>query len=94
MPRKKAFTLIELMIVMVIIGILILIGMGLNRSQLKSLKASTAVEAFQARFDTLFLQIITSNHHRASPYHQLKIQLTTASEEQDSVMNYYFEKLD
>lgn len=95
MPSKKAFTLIEIVIVVVIIGILMLIGMGLNRSQLKSLKASTAVEALESRFDTFLLQNMNSNYHQGHLYQKAEIELKIASNtDETSTMQYRFSSSD
>lgn len=95
MPSKKAFTLIEIVIVVVIIGILMLIGMGLNRSQLKSLKVSTAVEALESRFDTFLLQNMNSNYHQGHLYQKAEIELKIASNtDETSTMQYRFSSSD
>ena len=54
---KKGFTLVEMLIVVVIVGILMLIWLWLNRNQLAQLKAATVVEEVHTSYDVIFLQI-------------------------------------
>ena len=65
MSMKKGFTLVEMLIVVVIVGILMLIWLWLNRNQLAQLKAATVVEEVQTSFDEIFLQILNSSSHQA-----------------------------
>lgn len=62
---KKGFTLVEMLIVVVIVGILMLIWLWLNRNQLAQLKAATVVEEVNTSFDEIFLQILNSSSHQA-----------------------------
>ena len=62
---KKAFTLVEMLIVVVIVGILMLIWLWLNRNQLAQLKAATVVEEVHTSFDEIFLQILNSSSYQA-----------------------------
>ncbi len=62
---KKGFTLVEMLIVVVIVGILMLIWLWLNRNQLAQLKAATVVEEVHTSFDEIFLQILNSSSHQA-----------------------------
>ena len=65
MSMKKGFTLVEMLIVVVIVGILMLIWLWLNRNQLAQLKAATTVEEVHTSFDEIFLQILNSSSHQA-----------------------------
>lgn len=65
MSIKKGFTLVEMLIVVVIVGILMLIWLWLNRNQLAQLKAATVVEEVNTSFDEIFLQILNSSSHQA-----------------------------
>ena len=65
MSMKKGFTLVEMLIVVVIVGILMLIWLWLNRNQLAQLKAATVVEEVHTSFDEIFLQILNSSSHQA-----------------------------
>ena len=62
---KKGFTLVEMLIVVVIVGILMLVWLWLNRNQLAQLKAATVVEEVHTSFDEIFLQILNSSSHQA-----------------------------
>ena len=65
MSIKKGFTLVEMLIVVVIVGILMLIWLWLNRNQLAQLKAATTVEEVHTSFDEIFLQILNSSSRQA-----------------------------
>ena len=85
---KKGFTLVEMLIVVVIVGILMLIWLWLNRNQLAQLKAATVVEEVHTSFDEIFLQILNSSSHQAKdpnnpdwpwitkPYSSLELVIT------------------
>ena len=74
--RKSWFTLIEIIIVVIIIGILMLVWLGFNQSQLKSLKSNTTIEQVKSDFDTFFLQILNSSSYQWNPYNQAILTLT------------------
>ena len=74
--RKGWFTLIEIIIVVIIIGILMLVWLGFNQSQLKSLKSNTTIEQIKSDFDTFFLQILNSSSYQGNPYDQAILTLT------------------
>ena len=74
--RKAWFTLIEIIIVVIIIGILMLIGLWFNRSHLASLKSNTKIEQVKSDFDTFFLQILNSSSYQGKQYHQATLTLT------------------
>ena len=74
--RKSWFTLIEIIIVVIIIGILMLMWLGFNQSQLKSLESNTTVEQVKSDFDTFFLQILNSSSYQGNPYDQAILTLT------------------
>lgn len=84
---NKGFTLIEIVIVVVIIGILMLIGLGLNRDQLKSLKSRNAIENFQGDRDQAFVQVLNSSYLGWKKYDVMQIQLNTS---QNQVQLSYF----
>lgn len=44
-----------------VIGILMLLGLGLNRGQLQTLSSNTVVEEFRGDFDHLFMSVLNSN---------------------------------
>ena len=74
--RKSWFTLIEIIIVVIIIGVLMLMWLGFNQSQLKSLKSNTTVEQVKSDFDTFFLQVINSSSYQGNPYNEATLTLT------------------
>lgn len=74
--RKSWFTLIEIIIVVIIIGVLMLMWLGFNQSQLKSLKSNTTVEQVKSDFDTFFLQAINSSSYQGNPYNKATLTLT------------------
>ena len=97
MSMKKGFTLVEMLIVVVIVGILMLIWLWLNRNQLAQLKAATVVEEVQTSFDEIFLQILNSSSHQAKdpnnpdwpwiakPYSALELVITPKTSDLDGV---------
>lgn len=94
---KKGFTLVEMLIVVVIVGILMLIWLWLNRNQLAQLKAATTVEEVQTSFDEIFLQILNSSSHQGKdpnnpdwpwitkPYSALELVITPKDSDLDGV---------
>ena len=94
---KKGFTLVEMLIVVVIVGILMLIWLWLNRNQLAQLKAATTVEEVQTSFDEIFLQILNSSSHQGKdpnnpdwpwitkPYSALELVITPKPSDLDVV---------
>jgi len=97
MPIKKGFTLVEMLIVVVIVGILMLIWLWLNRNQLAQLKAATTVEEVHTGFDEIFLQILNSSSHQAKdpnnpdwpwiakPYSTLELVITPKTSDLDGL---------
>lgn len=75
MKKRKGFTLIEILIVVVIIGILIGTGMTLNRWSLEKLRAKSAAEEVSSFFDTTFLQIQASNYQNGKSYSWIDLKL-------------------
>ena len=73
--KKKGFTLIELMIVIVIIGFLIGTWMRLNWWSLEKLRAKSAAEEVSSFFDTTFLQIQASNYENWKAYTGIDLTL-------------------
>lgn len=75
---KKGFTLIEMVIVVVIIGILMLVGLGLNRDQLKTLKSKTLIENLQGDWDQAFMHLLNSSSidNQKFAFMQIKLNKT------------------
>ena len=82
--RKAWFTLIEIIIVVIIIGILMLIGLWFNRSHLASLKSNTKIEQVKSDFDTFFLQILNSSSYQGKQYDQATLTLSKGWESQQN----------
>lgn len=97
MSIKKGFTLVEMLIVVVIVGILMLIWLWLNRNQLAQLKAATVVEEVHTSFDEIFLQILNSSSYQAKdpnnpdwpwiakPYSSLELVITPKASDLDGL---------
>ena len=98
--RKSWFTLIEIIIVVIIIGVLMLVWLGFNQSQLKSLKSNTTIEQVKSDFDTFFLQILNSSSYQGNPYDQAILTLTKwetkpikyalKTEEKSQTLSFFF----
>ena len=73
---KRGFTLVEMLVVIVIIGILMVIGLGLNWSSLDQIKAKSAREELTAFFDAIFLQINISNYQNQKVYTGIELTLS------------------
>lgn len=63
--------------VVVIIGILMLMGLALNRNQLKTLKSHTFAEEISAAFDKIFLQVNSSTSIGGQHYSYLKLAFSS-----------------
>lgn len=72
---KRGFTLIEMLIIIVIIGVLLVIGMGLSRNSLEKLKVKSVSEEFAGFFDTIFLQVNASNYQNGLAYSGIELIL-------------------
>ncbi len=72
---KRGFTLIEILIIIVIIGILLTLGMGLSRNSLEKLKVKSVSEEFAGFFDTIFLQVNASNYQNGLAYSGIELTL-------------------
>lgn len=76
MNKKKWFTLIEMLIVLLIIGILLAIGFSLNWNSVDQLRTKSSVEELSSFFDTKFLQIQASNYENWQAYSGIDITLS------------------
>lgn len=76
MNKKKWFTLIEMLIVLLIIGILLAIGFSLNWNSVDQLRTKSSVEELSSFFDTKFLQIQASNYENWQAYLGIDITLS------------------
>ena len=76
MKKRKWFTLIEMLIVILIIGIMLAIGFSLNWNSIDQLRAKSSVEELSSFFDTKFLQIQASNYENWVAYSGIDITLS------------------
>ena len=70
---KKAFTLMEILIVIVIIGILLAVTMRFWSGRINDLKAQSYKEQFVSYYNELYSQNMTSSFRDATKYKQLNI---------------------
>ena len=76
MKKRKWFTLIEMLIVILIIGIMMAIGFSLNWNSIDQLRAKSSIEEISSFFDTKFLQIQASNYENWVAYSGIDITLS------------------
>ena len=70
---KKAFTLIEMTIVLLVIGILMAATMRFWSNRIVDLKAQSLKEQFVGRYNDLYSQNMTSSFRNGQKYQQLAI---------------------
>lgn len=70
---RKAFTLIELIVVIGILSILFGIGMNFGNNRIGELKVQTMKERFIAAYVSLVDQRLISSYQGSSRYHELRI---------------------
>ena len=76
MKKRKWFTLIEMLIVILIIGIMLGIGFLLNWNSVDQLRTKSSIEELSSFFDTKFLQIQASNYENWVAYTGIDITLS------------------
>lgn len=69
---KKAFTLIEMLVVIVILGILLGMTMKFGGDRIDDLKAQTHKEDFVQRYSSLYAQNLASSYYQSERYHTLR----------------------
>lgn len=74
---RKGFTLIEITIVIIIIGILMTITMQFWSKRIDDLGNQAGKEQFINAYDILYSQTTTSNYHEWTRYDMLHISLST-----------------
>ena len=79
MIKKKWFTLIEMLIVILIIGIMLAIGFSLNWNSVDQLRAKSSIEEISSFFDTKFLQTQASNYENWLSYSWIDITLSVGA---------------
>ena len=85
--KKKAFTLVEIVIVLIIIGILMAIVMGLNRSSIDLLQNKTTNEKVISFFDNIFTQVNSSQYIAEEKYDRIEILVKSGA---NTIMANYF----
>ena len=76
MKKRKWFTLIEILIVIIIIWIMLAIGFSLNWNSVDQLRAKSSIEEISSFFDTKFLQTQASNYENWVAYTWIDITLS------------------
>ena len=74
---KKAFTLIEMVIVLVIIGILMAATMRFGSNRIVDLKAQSIKEQFVGWYNEIYSQNMTSSFRDGKKYQRLTVVLDT-----------------
>lgn len=75
MMKKKWFTLIEILIVIVIIWILLALSLGITWGRVQILKEKYAQEQLVSTYNTLFSRNFLTNYYNGIMYENLVIQL-------------------
>lgn len=73
---KKSFTLIEMLIVLVIIGILMAATMKFWSNRIVDLKAQSLKEQFVGYYNDIYSQNLTSSFHNGIKYQHLSLTFT------------------
>jgi prepilin-type N-terminal cleavage/methylation domain-containing protein len=74
---KKGFTLIEMAVVLLIIGILMAATMRFGSGRIVDLKAQSTKEQFIGRYNDLYSQNMTSSFRNGKKYETLTIVMNT-----------------
>ncbi len=93
---RKAFTLIEIVIVLLVIGILMGATMRFWSNRITDLKAQTIKEQFVGRYNDLYSQNMTSSFHNGQKYEKMTVvlgqpffYLLDAASFTDSIITWY-----
>jgi prepilin-type N-terminal cleavage/methylation domain-containing protein len=74
---KRAFTLIEMMIVIAVIAILLTVTLKFWNSRILDLKNQSSKEEFTSFYNQLYSQNLISNYQNAQKYNFMEIYLST-----------------
>ncbi|MFA5748038.1 MAG: type II secretion system protein [Candidatus Absconditabacterales bacterium] len=74
---KRAFTLIEMMIVIAVIAILLTVTLKFGNSRILDLKNQSSKEEFTSFYNQLYSQNLISNYQNAQKYNFMEIYLST-----------------
>ena len=73
--KKRWFTLIEILIVIVIMSILLALSLGISSGRVQILKEKYAQEQFVSTYNTLFSRNFLTNYYDGVLYNNLVIQM-------------------
>lgn len=76
---KKGFTLIEMVIVLLIIGVLMAATMRFGSNRITDLKAQSLKENFVGRYNEIYSQNMTSRFRDGKKYEQLTLVFSTGA---------------
>jgi len=76
---KKAFTLIEMVFVMLILGIITMMFMGMTGNQIQKLQQKSVKEALLMEYQMRYSKNLTSSFFAGTGYDQLQITITSGS---------------
>ena len=85
---KKAFTLVEMIIVLIIMGIILLMTMGFMGNQLQRLQESRVKDSLLSNYQSHFSKNLTSSKYAGEFYETLQITFATDTEK---ILYEYFE---
>jgi len=89
-PSFKAFTLMEIVIVLAIMGIITLMTMGLSGTQLQNLQQKTIKEKILSTYQTHYSRNLTSSFFAGLRYEKMYLTL----EEGENVLTFGFTETD
>lgn len=88
--KKKWFTLIELLIVIVIIGILLALTLWISGKRIQILKNKSVQEQFTYTYNSLFSRNLLTSYYNGQTYSQMTIHLTSG----ENKISYCYLKTD
>ncbi len=77
--KKRAFTLVEILMVIVIVGILLVMTMDFWWQQISRLRKKTIQERFVDRLNTIQNQVLASNRYEGKKFSQLQLTVKNAT---------------
>lgn len=74
--KKRWFTLIEMMIVIVIVGILLALSLWISGNRIQTLKNKSVQEQFTYTYNSLFSRNLLTNYYDGNLYDEMVIHLS------------------